>query len=354
MTAPILYLDYDGVLHAADVRVTKDAPLQPQVYVRGEPTDQPLFRYMALLELLLAPYPELRIVLSTSWVRAFGYEFAVKQLSPTLRERVIGATTFQAPTRFDSIDIDAQGRGLTRWLALDDDLCGWPEKLRHLIVAPTNPVLALAQPGVAAEMAKMLDALCAGRPLQLESRVTMVPPTMDRLLALPGITEAEIIDALEEDARVEEILRQTHARPPFPSATPESIEAGERLMAEFRKASAAAMVARIESKELISGDELALRLGINEEALSAARESGQLFFLCSPTGARFYPSFFADDRYDPSALSGISQALRELPGASKYYFFTTKSHTLGTTPLEALAEGRLAMVLDLAVGFYER
>lgn len=164
--APILYLDYDGVLHAADVRVTREEPLRPQVYVRGEPTDQPLFQYAALLELLLAPHPELKIVLATSWVRAFGYEYALGQLSPTLQARVIGAVSVPAPTRFDSIDIDAEGRGLATWLALDDDVRGWPDARRHMVVAPTDPVLGLAQPGVAVELAHRLAALCTGLPLE--------------------------------------------------------------------------------------------------------------------------------------------------------------------------------------------
>ena len=205
--SPVLYLDFDGILHPADVRVSREEPLHPCVYARGQPTDEPLFQYMSLLELLLAPYPELKIVLATSWVRALGYEFALKQLSPALQERVIGATTFQAPTRFDSIDIDAESRGLTRWLALDDDVCGWPEERRHLVVAPTNPVLALAQPGVAAELATMLEALCAGTPLELVTKVDNALPNVDSLWALPGITEAEVIDALEEYQRYSSLLR---------------------------------------------------------------------------------------------------------------------------------------------------
>lgn len=354
MTAPILYLDYDGILHPADVRVTSEAPLQPRVYVRGEPTAQPLFRYLALLELLLAPYPDLRIVLSTSWVTAFGYEFAVKQLSPALQVRVIGATTFPAPTRFDSIAIDAEGRGLTRWLALDDDLCGWPEARRHLVVAPTNPMLGLAQPGVAAELATMLKALCAGTPLDLVTRADNVLPTVDRLCALPGITETEVIDALEEDVRVEEILRQTRARPPSLSVTTESIIAGERIMAEFSKASAAAVLVRIESSELITGDELGARLGVSEQDVRMALESGQLFFISSPDGEPYYPAFFADDQYAKGALSEVSQTLGRLPGPSKYHFLTSKSIRLGQTPLEALAGGRLVEVLVSAEGFRER
>jgi hypothetical protein len=209
---PTLYLDYDGILHPADVRVPHDEPTRPRMYVRGRATDEPLFRYVLLLELLLAPHPELQIVLSTSWVRSLGYEFAVKQLPPALQARVIGATTVFAPTRFESIATDAESRDLTRWLALDDDLLGWPEEFRHLVVAPTNPALGLAQPGVAVELATMLDALCAGRPLGAITKVAKVPSTVDRLFALPGVTESQVLDALEEGARVAEILRQARSR----------------------------------------------------------------------------------------------------------------------------------------------
>lgn len=353
-THPILYLDYDGVLHPADVRVTREAPLQPRVYLRGEPTDQPLFRYMSLLELLLAPYPELKIVLATSWVRAFGYEFAVSQLSPGLQARVIGATSFPAPTRFDSIDIDAEERGLSRWLALDDDVCSWPEAKRHLVVAPTNPLLGLAQPGVAAELATMLEALCAGTPLDLVTKADNVLPTVDHLWALPGITDAEVIDALEEDARVEEILRQARARPCAPLVATASRAATDQIMAELRQASERAVLARIKRKELINGSELAARLAVGEDALVTAIESGQLFFFEGPAGERYYPAFFADERYAKEAVNAVSLALGSLPGPSKYHFLTSKSVRLGQAPIEALESGRLAEVLLLAEAFRER
>ncbi|WP_426112381.1 HAD domain-containing protein [Massilia sp. PWRC2] len=353
-TNPVLYLDYDGILHPTDVRVTPEAPLQPRVFVRGEPTDQPLFRYMSLLELLLAPYPELRIVLATSWVRAFGYEFAIAQLSPKLQARVIGATTFPAPTRFDSIDIDAEERGLTRWLALDDDVCGWPAERQHQVVAPTSPVLGLAQPGVAAELATMLEALCTGQPLELITKVGNVLPPADRLQGLPGITETEMIDALEEDARVHEILRQAFTRQVVPLATAGSIVAGAKIMAEFRQASAMAVLARIKRKELINGIELAARLSVSADALCAAIESGQLFFFEGPDGERYYPAFFADKRYAKEAVNAVSLALGSLPGPSKYHFLTSKSVRLGQAPIEALESGRLAEVLLLAEAFRER
>jgi hypothetical protein len=78
-------------------------------------------------EALLEPFPALRIVLATSWVREFGYDFALRQLTPNLQSRVVGGTwrdgmQVQPPARYYCIQMDAEERGLERWLALDDDL----------------------------------------------------------------------------------------------------------------------------------------------------------------------------------------------------------------------------------------
>jgi len=162
ITDPILYLDFDGVLHPADVRVLP-ADRHPRVYVRGQPTDRPLFEHLPLLEQLLKPYPKLRIILATSWVREFGYEVALEQLTPSLRERVIGATLYPAPARYYCIQIDVEERGVRRWLALDDDLNCWPETEMSRVVAPTDRLLGLAQPGVAEQLAKALAELCSGK-----------------------------------------------------------------------------------------------------------------------------------------------------------------------------------------------
>lgn len=159
ITEPTLYLDFDGVLHPADVRVSP-VDRAPRVYVRGQPTNRQLFEHLPLLERLLEPHPQLRIILSTSWVREFGYEFALKQLTPSLQARVIGATLYPAPARYYCIQIDAEERGLERWLALDDDLYCWPESEMHRIVAPADRMLGLAQRGVAEKLSIALAALC--------------------------------------------------------------------------------------------------------------------------------------------------------------------------------------------------
>ena len=84
----------------------------------------------------------------------------------------------------------------------------------HQLVAPTSQYLALVEAGVAAKLAKMLVALCAG--VHLDAVTNVARPTssstVDRLFALPNVTEAEVLSALGEDARAEEILGQARAR----------------------------------------------------------------------------------------------------------------------------------------------
>jgi len=164
---PVLYLDYDGVLHPADVRVSP-TDRRPQVYKRGQPANHPLFEHLPLLESVLEPFEQLRIILSTSWVREFSYNFALEQLTPSLQERVIGTTLYPAPARYYCIQIDAEERGIERWLALDDDLNMWPEKELHRVVAPTDRLLGLAQPGVAEQLSAALEELCRPPKMHLE------------------------------------------------------------------------------------------------------------------------------------------------------------------------------------------
>jgi hypothetical protein len=187
LSEPLLYLDFDGVLHPADVRVTEAEPLQPRVY-NGAPTDHPLFEHAALLERILMPFTDVKIVLSTSWVRVLGYEYAVQQLPTGLQARVIG-TIWQGElaqhpprTRYDAIQSDATARGLTSWLALDDDLEGWPEEQRYHLIAPNNSWRGLGQAGRAEELAEALALLCAGRPLEARlPQLAHVPSTVERL-----------------------------------------------------------------------------------------------------------------------------------------------------------------------------
>ena len=157
----VLYLDYDGVLHHEDVW------WHPRrgAYIRTPGYE--LFEHMPLLEAALEPYPEVHIVLSTSWVRVRRFSRAVKRLSPALRERVIGATfhtrmnreAFESLPRGVQILNDVERRQPRHWVALDDDAEGWPDAYRaHLI--HTDKVLGISAPGLVEELQRRLELLC--------------------------------------------------------------------------------------------------------------------------------------------------------------------------------------------------
>jgi hypothetical protein len=110
----------------------------------------------------------------------------------------------------------------------------------------------------------------------------------------------------------------------------------------------------IASKRLISGAEMRERLGVSPQALSAALKAKRMFVLTGPSGGYYYPSFFADPRYDRPVLEKVCRTLGDLPGASKWDFFTTPKISLGNkAPLDALAKGKLDAVLIAAAGFLE-
>lgn len=161
----VLYLDFDGVLHNENVlwHPRRGAYLQaPERYV--------LFQHSSLLEEVLAPYPQVGIVLSTSWVRRYGFSRTAKRLPQALRERTVGATfhselrhledAFANMPRGLQILRDVQRRRPKDWLAVDDDLIDWPEQ--HLKKAvQTDPYEGISAPAVLDELKMKLAEMCA-------------------------------------------------------------------------------------------------------------------------------------------------------------------------------------------------
>lgn len=365
---PTLYIDYDGVLHPADVRVTVVEPRQPRVY-NGGPTDYPLFEHAPLLEGILVPFPDVQLILSTSWVRTLGYEFTVQQLPQALRKRVIGTVWHGAllehppRSRYDSVQTDANDRGLQRWLALDDDVDGWPDEQRYRLIAPNNAWHGLGESGVADELAKALALLCAGGPLETRRPAAPEwPSTVERLFGpvelaqprgyMPTITPDE--RAQHEDAVLKKALAEAWPRRSMPMSTPESVRRGEAIIAQAQERATAAMSRRIARGELINAADLQHVLGIDGEAIASAIQEGRLFAIAGPNGDDYYPAFYADPTLDHLTLEEVSRALAALPAASKFHFFMSRFTSLESTPLDALRKGRKAAVLAAAEGFAER
>ena len=160
-TMNICYLDYEAVLH--DGNVLRNRTRGMSIVTPG----RTFFEWMPLLEELLAPYPALQIVLSTTWVREVGFDKARQELSAPLRERVIGATflhpnmhrgEFDAMPRGMQILGDVSRRNPSAWFALDDDDFGWPARQRaHLI--QTTDARGLSDPAVRQQVRERLATM---------------------------------------------------------------------------------------------------------------------------------------------------------------------------------------------------
>lgn len=151
----VLYLDFDGVLHHSEVWYhPKIGPYFPSTV----PDRYKLFAHIGLLERLLEPYPNVAIVLSTSWSKQYGPHRAGKNLGHKLSPRVIGAT-FHSKMNIDEFDNKMRGlqvyedvlrRKPAQWVALDDDPEGWPAEVgqryirTHLTEGISEPEVLVA------------------------------------------------------------------------------------------------------------------------------------------------------------------------------------------------------------------
>ena len=163
-----LYLDFDGCLHPGGALSTKEG-------IISEFSGIELFSLAPLLEKLLTPYPELKIILSTSWVPHLGgahvedgFEKAKAFLPPSLRCRVVGATfegdvsvdTWRHIERGQQVLHHAKKHGLQNWIVLDDrndGFAGFPERLvqpleykgintKEILVELSNALLYMHMP----------------------------------------------------------------------------------------------------------------------------------------------------------------------------------------------------------------
>lgn len=157
----ILYLDFDGVLHDDAVYWS------PKIGIHVRTPGRTLFEWMPVLDDLLAPYPNVQIVLSTSWVRVKGFSYAKKQLTPSLQRRVVGATfhrremqkhAFDSMSRGAQIYADVLRRRPTNWLALDNDDKDWPDSCRENLIK-TQDRLGLSDPAIQAAIRARLASL---------------------------------------------------------------------------------------------------------------------------------------------------------------------------------------------------
>lgn len=93
------------------------------------------------------------------------------------------------------------------------------------------------------------------------------------------------------------------------------------------------------------------RTGLSSQALEAALLAKRIFAV-ELQGQTCLPNFYLDERYDRHRLESVCKVLGDLPGGSKLQFFTNPRGSLGgRTPLDALADGKVALVRRAAQAF---
>ena len=134
---PILYLDFDGVLH----------PLgEPELDDNFKLLPNPRrFLWLPILEGVLQPYKRVRIIVSSDWARIFDDNALIKLLGP-LGPRFVGVVETRAGSRREDITADAQKRGLEYWVAIDDDASVKQRREEHFVWC--NPATGLSDGAV--------------------------------------------------------------------------------------------------------------------------------------------------------------------------------------------------------------
>ena len=142
-TARVLFLDFDGVLHPV-----------------GCPHDEH-FCQRPRFESVMRQFPEVRIVISSSWRRIYKSDWLRSRFSRDIAERIIGTTQLWVPdepqNRYQEILAFVAKNRLqdTSWLALDDAVEDFPADFPNLI--PCDGWLGLTE-----ETVVLLESRLAG------------------------------------------------------------------------------------------------------------------------------------------------------------------------------------------------
>lgn len=146
----VLFVDFDGVLHAAD---------EPALDSAGRLLPNPhLFAWLPLLDAILAPYPDVAIIVSSDWRRLLDDANLVRVLGP-LGPRFAGVIETWGATRAAEILEDVRRRRLMHWLALDDHPSVAKASERDERFIACAPDKGLSAPTVQAVLRSRLAAL---------------------------------------------------------------------------------------------------------------------------------------------------------------------------------------------------
>jgi len=149
---PVLLTDFDGVLHALG---------EPALDENFRLIDNPrLFLWVPILCEILAPFPDVKIIVSSDWRRIVDDENLVRLLGP-VGNRFVGVMESYGGSRADEIKTEVRRRNLTRWLAIDDHPTVQVASRKNWRFIPCHPESGLSCERVQQELERKLNRLTA-------------------------------------------------------------------------------------------------------------------------------------------------------------------------------------------------
>lgn len=136
----VVFIDFDGVLHPAG----------------GKPGQVLPFEWVPELAALLLPYPDVGIVVHSSWAERFSLNDLREFLEP-LGSRIIGVVGRGSKHHAIAEFLQAAPE-MRSWIVIDDDAGQFPEEFRtHLIVC--DPLKGLSDPSTQQRLHSWLEEL---------------------------------------------------------------------------------------------------------------------------------------------------------------------------------------------------
>ena len=147
---PTIFLDFDGVVHAAWGNLPETVD-ELRSHAKA-------FEWLPFLTEALALYPTVRIVVSSAWRHNFD-DGSLRMLLGTLGPRFDGSMVAAGETRVDEIKNEAKRRRLTRWIAIDDHESIHNAARKSPRFIPCNPDEGLSSPLVQANLRAQLASM---------------------------------------------------------------------------------------------------------------------------------------------------------------------------------------------------
>jgi hypothetical protein len=149
-STPVLFLDFDGVVHPYDSLAFKGS---------FRPDNASRFCWLPLLTDTLAAHPSVRIVITSDW-RHFSDDDKLRGFLGPLARRFAGRTGLTAGfTRAHYIHEVVQLHSLQDWCALDDDASVHKAALEDIRFVACDSATGLSEPLVTAAVAQWLHRL---------------------------------------------------------------------------------------------------------------------------------------------------------------------------------------------------